>query len=269
MTRIAIAFFGITRSLALTLPSIEANVLAPARAAGDVKVFAHFFRQDRIVNPRSLEDGEVDPEEHRLLAPDWLALEAPDLCLEQGRFDELKAWGDAWNDEFRSLRNLVHQLHSLDVVSRAVLADGYEHCLFVRPDLTYHDSLARPLAQALAARRPTALVPWWQPFGGLNDRFALCAGAAAIAAYGQRGRLAPEYCAMAGGPLLSERLVAFALAHAGIAVRTIGVRATRTRLGGHVIDESFAYPWRYELKRRNPRLTALLRRFGVLGAPGH
>ena len=101
------------------------------------KIYAHFFLQKEIDNPRSGEKGILDYEEYRLLPSDWLKLEEPDHCLAQWNFEGLKAWGDSWQDEFRSLRNLIHQLHSLHTVTEAALADGTEVCLFCRPDLRH------------------------------------------------------------------------------------------------------------------------------------
>ena len=135
--KVAICFFGITRSLSHTRASIEAHVLAPARQLSSPKIYAHFFLQKEIDNPRSGEKGILDYEEYRLLPSDWLKLEEPDHCLAQWNFEGLKAWGDSWQDEFRSLRNLIHQLHSLHTVTEAALADGTEVCLFCRPDLRH------------------------------------------------------------------------------------------------------------------------------------
>ena len=257
---IAVCFFGITRSLAHTLPSIEAHVLGPARRHGSVRVYAHFFRQQAIDNPRSGETGRLDPDEHRLLAPDWLRLEAPDQCLQQWDFEAIKRYGDFWNDEFRSLRNLVHQLHSLHEVTQAVLADGADLCLFCRPDLRYHDSLDRPIRRGLRATGPLAQVPYWQPWMALNDRFALLSGAAATAAYGLRIRRALAFCAAGPRPLHSEPLVKHALAAAAIPVHTIPSRASRVRLDGREAEEDFEHPRARILRERyGVRMDAVLR----------
>ena len=133
--RLAICFYGITRSLRHTLPSIEARAIAPARAAGDVRIYTHFFLQRRIDRIRTGETGELDLDEHRLLQPDWRELEEPDDCLATWDFDGLKRHGDFWENDFQSLRNLVHQLHSMNRVTAAARADGAQICLFLRPDL--------------------------------------------------------------------------------------------------------------------------------------
>lgn len=240
--QIALCFYGITRSLRHTLPSIDARAIVPARKAGDVRIYAHFFRQRRIDHARTGETGELDLDEHRLLRPDWLELEEPDDCLAAWDFDGLKRHGDFWENDFHSLRNLVHQLHSMNRVTAAARADGAGICLFLRPDLLYHDSLApaiRRARRALATGRPLVQLPWWQSWNGHNDRFAIAAGDAAIAAYGSRVTRMADFCAATGGPVHSERLLAFTLADADIPVRTIGARASRVRMGGQVRYEDF------------------------------
>ena len=111
--KIAICFRGISRSLTHTIESIRDNVFAPARELGEVKVFTHLFDQKEINNPRTGETGRLDTAEYQLLQSDWLTLEPPGECLAQHRFDALKSFGDPWNDQFSSLRNLIHELHSL------------------------------------------------------------------------------------------------------------------------------------------------------------
>lgn len=247
--KVAVCFYGITRSLSHTAASIERNILAPARRQGDLRVYAHFFLQRQIEDQRSGESGTLDLEEHRLLPIDWLRLEEPDLCLEERGFSDLKAYGDSWDNGFRSLRNLVHQLHSMDAVTTAALAEGAEVCLFCRPDLRYHDSLGPALRRALRHDN-LAQLPYWQPWTGLNDRFALCSGPVAIAAYGQRIRVAEQFCRDLGGPVHSEQLVKYALERARVPVRQIAARATRVRLDGTERYEDFWPPRLGEAKRR-------------------
>lgn len=239
---VAICFFGITRSLSHTFPSIQDKILDPVRATQPIRVYGHFFRQARIDNPRSGESGPLDEEEYRLLNCDWLKLEEPEHCLDIWNFEALKSYGDSWDDNFVSLRNLVHQLHSLRQVTLAALADGAKTCMFCRPDLRYHDSLATPLRRAGRARGPTVLLPYWQCWeGGLNDRFAVCSMPQAIRAYGLRIETALSFC-QTHGPLHSERLLANALQAAAIDVRKIGTRAGRVRLGGEEREEDFLSP---------------------------
>ncbi len=235
--KVAVVFFGITRALRLTLPSITANLIEPARAiAKETRLFGHFFTQTAINNRRSAEAGSLDPEEYRLLKLDAVELEPPGACLEQYPVPEMQARGDIWRDDFASFRNLVHQLHSLKRATCLTEAFLPDIVIFARPDLLYHDSAAEHLDMLGRVHRQFVLLPDWAQWFGFNDRFALVKGAAGIQAYGQRADRMGEYCAR-GKRLHSERLLKFALD--GHRVRTIHLRASRVRANGLQVLEDF------------------------------
>lgn len=245
--KIAVCFFGITRSLTHTIGSIEKNILGPARELGEVRVFAHFFRQLAIDNPRSRESGLLAQDEHVLLNADLLELEEPGLCLSAHDFDVIKTYGDRWKDEFRSLKNLVHQLHSLNRVTNVALDWDADIYIFARPDLMYHDSFKRVLRKVARSRLRTAYIPTWQRWhGGLNDRFGVCVGADAAQAYGTRLTCALQFAETdtmrfngTDRGLHGERLLGHVLRSAGIRVKGLGVRASRIRNGGFMYQENF------------------------------
>lgn len=250
--KIAICFFGITRSLTHTIGSIEQNILTPARELGEVRIFAHFFQQATIDNPRSGESGPLRQDEHRLLSPDWLELEEPGLCLERLNFHDLKKWGDTWSDDFRSLRNLVHQLHSLSRATTSALEWNPDLVIFARPDLLYHDSLRPVLHEAMALGG--IFLPGWQRWrGGYNDRFAVCAGTQLASLYGHRVELLHRFCREEDQPLHAELLLRFALRPKSQHVHFRAVRASRVRLGGEIKKEDFMpfqIRWIIKLPRR-------------------
>lgn len=252
LPRIAIAFFGIPRSSDLCFPSIRRHFLEPLEKAGEVRAFYHLYRQQAIENPRSGEAGSLDPENYAPFGFFDGQLEDPGPALGHWGYPELLACGDTYGDEGRSLANLVHQLHSLHRVTTAVLKWNPDVVVYLRPDLLYHDPVDPKVVQK-CLRDPRALfLPYWQPWGGRNDRFAVC-GARAFLAYGRRVEWARDYCEANGLPLHAEELLDFALVRGGVRVRTVGWRASRVRLGGIVRQESFDRPY-------DPRWTARLGR---------
>lgn len=240
LKKIAVCFFGISRSLIFTYPSIEKNILNPARGAGKVKTFIHFFDKEKIINKRSGENGLTRRDEYLMLKPDWLQLEPPDDCLKKIQYNQIKSFGDAWKDDFQSLRNLLHQLHSLKTVSTAALDWYPDIIIFARPDLEYHDSLARPIRKMLEVRGNTVCLPSWQHWeGGYNDRFAVCTGDKAARAYGKRLDDVSAFCREGDRPLHAERLLEFALSTRSVRLRMMSMRASRIRLDGIKRAEKF------------------------------
>ena len=235
--KIALAFFGLPRCSAVAFPSIRSALIEPLAAAGELRIFRHFWRQEWVGNARSGENLPLDPANYDPFATFEGAVEAPPQ-QPSSLMERLAGHGDAWQDGLQSLRNLVLQLQSLYEVTQHVARARPDLVVFTRPDLLYHQPLPES-AIAHVQEHPDAVVaPCWECWGGLNDRFAIC-GARAWRAYGGRLLLADHYCERTGKPLHSESFLAHALAFAGVEVRTIAMRASRVRVDGRLEPEDF------------------------------
>lgn len=262
--KIAVCFFGITRSLSHTIQSIEGNILAPARARGEVRTFCHFYDQRRIDNPRTGEQGELNPDEHQLLQPDVLRLESSERYLSSDLAAEIRAFGDHYRNDFYSLNNLLLQLFSLRNAWEMAEPWAPDICLYVRPDLYYHDSFDPYLVRP--RRAMIQIANWGSGFAGIrnghalagvNDRFAICHDRRAMRAYGTRIKQAVSYCAQYGHGLHAESLLRYTLVKNDIKVARVPLRASRVRFGGHMKDSNFRddrfSKFRYAFKRRIKR----------------
>jgi hypothetical protein len=245
---IAVGFFGLPRAMARTLPSLRAQIIEPAAALGEVRVCYHLFRQSWVQNPRSGENQAMGPENYAFFQDHAGELQAPDGIAEATGLETLKAHGDAWRDDFVSLRNLLLQLHSLQRLTQQLAAMKPDLVVFARPDLLYLDSLGPVMTDMLQpARRQTVALPHWQwSLSGYNDRFAVC-GADAFEAYGNRLRQLPAFLADCDRPVHAESLLRYALDTHCAEVLALPLRASRVRVNGEVRDESFAPP---KLRRR-------------------
>lgn len=266
--KISICLFGITRSLPYTVGSINTHVIAAAKKFGTVRVCGHFYNVKAIRNARSMENSVIKSGHYNLLHFDKLEIEEPDVFLQSSSFERVKSYGDAWEDDFQSLKNLFHQLHSIGksyALDRNYAADV---TLFARPDLLYHDDLTEIFARASVIRSESVvLVPSWQAFGGVNDRFALAIGDIAARAVSGRLGLAERFCATGSEPLHSERLLKFALDEAGVRIETHGLRASRVRSNGLRAKEIFDHSLPGRIKANAAyRANLLLDRVG-LGLP--
>ena len=236
--RIAIGFFGITRSLKWTLPSIQKNIIAPARELGETRLFAHFYQQGHISNPRTGEDQPLDPNEYQLLGCDEVELEKPESCLAQANYEWILSHGDAFHDDGKSLANLIHQLHSLQHVGRMIDRWSPEVVVMARPDLIYHDSMHAEIFKQLNRSKNYISIPNWQWYGGYNDRF--CIGSQfSCQAYTNRFNLIRPYLEKADGPLPAERFLKFCLNQHGIIATPMRITASRIRSNGEVVKENF------------------------------
>jgi len=237
--KIAIAFFGITRSLSYTIESIEKHILTPARKYGVVTVFCHFYKQTIVNNTRSGESGTQNFEEYQLLNPDYIQFELPGDCLLKWNYDSISKHGDNWNDDFASLKNLIHQLNSLHTVTSMMEKSNPDIVIFCRPDLLYQDSFEKLIKRACKKRHFGIVVAGWQWFGGINDRFAICDNTSFLN-YGKRIENIQEYCSNTSRPLHAESLLRFVLNKFHISIHRVSLRASRVRLGGKIKAENFS-----------------------------
>lgn len=260
--RCAFVFFGIDRRLDLTGPVIDTMAVAPARARFDVSASGFLWTPARIDNPRSGEAADLTPPRFDCLPRGNYRCAPPRPPETVPLFSQLAAFGDYWDDGQLSLSNVVAQLESLRRATDMALARDPDIAVFLRPDLLYHDSFAVVLdraTDAAATGRPLALVPHWQPHGGLNDRFAICVGEAAIRAYGHRISVALDFCRTTGQPMHSEKLVRHALTRAIVPVGRIALRASRVRIDGRAWPEDFSlHGWKPALRGLAGRVRRLL-----------
>lgn len=255
--KIALAYFGLPRNSSICFPSIERNIYRCLPAHAQVASFYHLYEPQLVDNPRSGESAFLDEENYRAFAGMHGRLESAGGCLERWGFDEIKRYGDVWGDDFKSLANLLHQLNSLHAVTGLVQEYEPDVVLFLRPDLLYHDSLPEFVLPAVAARPRALYIPHWQWWNGLNDRFAIC-GRSVYGAYGRRIERIFPFCEGLGRGLHAERLLRFAMAEAGAKLRTLDMCASRVRVGGEMVDESFSS--KRSMGRRESRLALPLAR---------
>ena len=114
--RCFIGFFGLTRSLSHTAGAIHTGFYEPLRQAGVKTLRAgHFNLPATITNPRSGEfDIKPDRAESTSLDLDICWVEPQVHATIVAEFEVARAFPDTFGDQYRSLDNLCHQLHSLE-----------------------------------------------------------------------------------------------------------------------------------------------------------
>lgn len=237
--RIAVAFFGIPRFSQTCAPSIEENILGCFKQSGAlVKGYYHLYDIEQIDNNRSKEKGTLDKSNYRYFEQFDGEIEKPGECLGQWGFEGIKKYGDYWDDDFRSLSNLIHQLHSLRQVTNRINDFEPDIVAYVRPDLLYKDKISEDLISLCLQSPKTVVLPDWQWWTGYNDRLSIC-GKDVYEVYGNRMLEASKYCQVTNKPLHSEKLLKYVLDKSNCNVATTKVRANRVRIDGSVVDENF------------------------------
>lgn len=85
--RVALCFFGLTRSLNHTLPSIQENMIGKLKEEGyEVDVFLHTYNDvTHLTNGRTGEDDDLDTEQWHMLEPYDYSLTSQDEFVEQAQ----------------------------------------------------------------------------------------------------------------------------------------------------------------------------------------
>jgi hypothetical protein len=236
--RCFVGFFGLTRSVKQTAESIRGGFYAPLAAAGiTARRAGHFNLPEAIDNPRSDESAVIpDRNESALLDLELCWVEPQDDLAIATQVEMGRAFPDAFGDHYRSLANLCHQLHSLRrlwSLLELLGIDDDDLVLLLRPDLLYLDALdpasqLQPLIDGLV----DLIVPAWQSWGGLNDRFAFCTGRAARV-YANRIEWFAEGC-VSLGTMHGESFLGFLARYQHLHVGLTNLRAVRMRANGQI-----------------------------------
>ena len=234
--KIIIGFFGLSRSLRFTMPSIASHILAPITASGlPVIKIGHFNMPKTIDNPRSDERAIVpDRDEIGPLELDLRWVEPQNDQTILSTFNKVARWGDYFGDDYISLRNLCHQLRSLDRLWSLIELAGVEDddiFFLLRPDLQYVDPLDFfSIFTTIMSNEADLIVPSWQHWGGVNDRFAF-GNARAARHYATRWREVEEGCTHLGG-MHAETFLRYVVERHGLQLGFTDMRALRVRANG-------------------------------------
>ena len=174
--KVAICFFGLTRSLNYTMPSIKTNILKVLQDNNIAyDIYLHTYDLTHISNKRSEEQNcPLDTEEWKLLNP--IAHKITNQATFDANFNwkVLKQQGDFWKDGFNSTRNAIRQLNSLkEVTSLWLDKPRYDSYIYLRPDLLYVNPIdIDDIINHISANNIIVIPRWGNYRGGLNDRIA-------------------------------------------------------------------------------------------------
>ena len=230
--KIALCFWGLLRSLPITIVSINEHIFKPLREKSvDFDVYVHTYHFIPENNPKEAVTIRSSTHDYDLLNPYSYTVEDQDTFDNLTNFDIYGTMGDPWHDNFLSLKNSIRALNSLYNVSQAVVRSGinYDFVVFLRPDVTYLNNIEIDFMY----QYPDALlIPDFHRscFGGeYNDRMAMGNMTTALI-YGTRLERALSYSRR--HVLHSETFVYDLLTEMHIPVIEIPFRFQRIRANG-------------------------------------
>lgn len=177
--KIAIGFFGITRSLKYTIASINKQILDVFKNNQiEYDIFIHTYHLTNYKNIRTrekVEDHEIDNEEYKLLNANYIEIDNQQTIKEKLNISLYRTHPDPWNTNYNSVDNFILGSYSKFRVTNMIEKTkiDYDYILFMRPDCMYLDKFV--IAYFNKVDHNSILIPNFHCYGkyNINDRFAV------------------------------------------------------------------------------------------------
>jgi hypothetical protein len=228
--KVAILFFGLTRSTDMVLDSIQKKLFNPITEAGlDYDIFLHtYILESPYINEWSKENiTNYDNDQYKLLNPKHYVLDRQSDIIQQTKFEEyytkLGNWAGMTPEMTKVLiRNFVLGLYSKKRVTELFreYADNYKYVIIMRPDMRIVSKINIQECLKLVDTN-VIVVPAIDWFNGCNDKMCIAKKDAALY-YGTLSDKLLEYSQRTS--IMSERFLLDMLVHADIVIRTADIR---------------------------------------------
>lgn len=205
--RVALLFWGLTRSLKLTYPNINDKILNYFNKCKiDYKIYMHTYNFEGLhIDKRTGERIKLDFDEYKLLNPDYIKIDNQDKIKKEIKIEEYLKM--RYTYVRKTVENLICGLYSLKCVTKMLVdsEEKYDYIIYLRPDVLFKSSL--PLQWFGWVNDNRFLVPLFASCNGINDRFAILTPKLALK-YGNRlDRIREYYEFIKGQRISSERFL--------------------------------------------------------------
>lgn len=235
--KVALCFFGITRSLEYTVDSIKNNIFNVLKENDiDYDIFMHTYFLSSYENKRAGESKttNINNDEYKLLSPDYLKIDNQDDIIKQLDLKSYRSYPDPWKTNYKSVDFYILGSYSKYILTTMIEAveDNYDYILFIRPDCIYPNKLNVNFFNLLNDN--TIVIPNFHLYGNfkMNDRFAITNKKT----YKVYGNIFLHLLKLSkNNRLHSETILGIILKNANINVQKVNFRFARMRRNG-IID---------------------------------
>jgi hypothetical protein len=238
--KIAIGFFGITRSLKYTIDSIQENIFNVLKMNNiEYEIFIHTYHLTSYKNIRtreSMKDDSIDNEEYKLLNADYIEIDNQHEVKEQLNLLSYRTHKDPWSTNYNSVDNFILGQYSKLKLTNMIenRKQDYNYVVFMRPDCLYINKF--PINFLDSVNDNTIAIPNFHLYGTyrFNDRFCI----ANMSTYKIYGEIFPKLLSMSKErPLHSETILGMVINSNNIKVLRIPFKFSRVRCNGVIADK--------------------------------
>lgn len=236
--KIAVGFFGITRSLKYTIESIEENIFNVFKENNiEYDIFMHTYFLKSYQNNRAKEKktDKIDNEEYKLLSPKYLTIDDQDEIRKKLNLTSYRKRDDPWGTNYQSVDFFILGSYSRYILTDMIekVEDNYDYILFVRPDCIYRNKL--DIKYLDLVNYNTIVIPDFgltkTKVGNINDRFAIT-NKDTYKIYGQIFLQLLDLSKKM--PLHSETILGLVLFNNNISIKNVNFKFARVRCDGSV-----------------------------------
>jgi len=240
--KIALCFWGITRSLTYTVDSIKEKIFNVLKNNNiEYTIFMHTYRLSEYKNIRTneniknIQDIEKINDEYKLLNTDFIQIDNQDEIKNKLNLNSYRTHPDPWNTQYNSVDNFILGMYSKFEVTNMVKDSNttFDYIIYLRPDVKYIDNFNLDFLKI--TNDSTICIPDFDLFGpfNFNDRFAICTKKN----YQLYGNIFDKLIALSKiMPLHSETLYGKILYENKINVNKINFKFCRIRCDGNICN---------------------------------
>jgi hypothetical protein len=238
--KVAVGFFGITRSLKYTIESINKRIFDILKK-NDITydVFVHTYHVTDYKNIRTgevIRDEDIDNEEYKLLNADFTEIDNQNQIKARLSLPTYRTHEDPWNSGYNSVDNFILAMFSKMRITNMIenAQCEYDYILFVRPDCLYLNDF--DVGFFKLANDNSVVIPNFCLFGPFkfNDRFCI----ANKKTYKIYGRIFDNLLEISKKePLHSETIIGRTMKNNRINTIRVPFNFSRVRFNGQIADK--------------------------------
>lgn len=236
--KIALAFFGITRSLKYTIESIHNKIFKILDENHiEYDIFMHTYKLNGYKNIRTCEQlDDVDNEEYKLLHPTYFQMDDQDDIKNKINMKQYRSKPDPWNTQYNSVDNFILGQYSKSQLVKMIKNTQvhYDYVIYLRPDCLYLDDFNIDFFKHINDK--TVCISNFHLFGkyNINDRFCITN----MKTYQAYGDLFHELLKFSKQePLHAETILGKRLLNFNLKIIKVKFNFSRVRCDGKIADK--------------------------------
>lgn len=173
--KVALAFWGLTRSLKYTIKSIKENILEELKKNNiEYHIYVHTYSTSKPYNNDRAKEKNIklNNNEYKLLDPYFSFVDSQDNIRKNLKLHQYRTHPDPWKTNYNTLDNFILAMFSKLKVTLFIERHGvYDYIIFLRPDVKYLNKFNINYFNLVDDN--TVCIPDFHLFANFNDRFFL------------------------------------------------------------------------------------------------